>query len=213
MNIQLQALIPYPLRERDLSTSDIWDSDCLFQQGQHYFVVAPSGSGKTTFQHLLYGLRKDYQGTISYDSSSISKWKARDWAQKRQEQISIVFQDLRLFEQLDAFENIQINNQLKGSVSKEEIYARAEELGVAPYLEQRCGTLSYGQQQRIAIIRALSQPFEWLFMDEPFSHLDSENTRKACQLISRVCKEQGAGLILASLGERYYLDYDQELQL
>lgn len=213
MNIQLQALIPQPLSERDLSSSDIWNSDCLLQEGHHYFVVAPSGSGKTTFQHLLYGLRTDYAGSITYGDSLISQWKAATWAQKRQQQISIVFQDLRLFEQLSALENIQINNQLQHSVEKAEIYSRAEELGVAAYLGQRCGTLSYGQQQRIAIIRALCQPFSWLLMDEPFSHLDSENTKKACELIRRVCKEQGAGFMLASLGERYYLDYDQELQL
>lgn len=213
MDIHLQQLVPQPLKTHDLSASDIWDSDCRLSPGKRYFVVAPSGSGKTTFQHLLYGLRKDYSGSILYAGQSIADWKAKDWAQKRQSQIAIVFQDLRLFGQLSALENIQINNQLQEAVADAEIQRRAEALGVAAYLGQKCETLSYGQQQRIAIIRALCQPFEWLFMDEPFSHLDADNTRKACTLIGEICQAQGAGFVLASLGERYYLEYDQELQL
>ena len=86
----------------------------------------------------------------------------------------------------------------------------AKNLGVSDLLDKACHTLSYGQRQRIAIIRALCQPFDFLLLDEPFSHLDEANTMKACQLIDEVVREQKASLILVSLGERFHFQYDEE---
>jgi len=86
-------------------------------------------------------------------------------------------------------------------------------LGVASILNQSCGTMSYGQRQRIAIIRALCQPFDYLLLDEPFSHLDEANVKAACALIRAVCAEQNAGYILVSLGENYFMEYDEILVL
>ena len=88
----------------------------------------------------------------------------------------------------------------------------AQNLGIENLLEKKCGELSYGQRQRVAIIRALSQPFEYLLLDEPFSHLDDENTQKACTLIETALAKNNAGLILVSLGEKYFLKYDKEIK-
>ena len=73
--------------------------------------------------------------------------------------------------------------------------------------------MSYGQRQRVAIIRALCQPFEFLLMDEPFSHLDDANIKIASNLIKEELKMQQAGFLLVSLGERYYFKYDKEIVL
>jgi putative ABC transport system ATP-binding protein len=70
-----------------------------------------------------------------------------------------------------------------------------------------------GQQQRIALIRALVQPFKWLLLDEPFSHLDTENTLKMEQLIDRYCQKNGAGLILTSLGNGSSLNIHSDIQI
>jgi len=70
-----------------------------------------------------------------------------------------------------------------------------------------------GQQQRVAILRALCQPYEWLIMDEPFSHLDKENTSKCLELINARTLEQGAGFVLTTLGDDHGFHYDQELKL
>ncbi|MEM1119294.1 MAG: ATP-binding cassette domain-containing protein, partial [Bacteroidota bacterium] len=94
-----------------------------------------------------------------------------------------------------------------------EIKAMAAQLGVDHLLQQNCGTLSYGQRQRIAIIRALCQPFDFLFLDEPFSHLDALNTEAAFRLIQTVCTEQQTGFVLVSLGEQFGGQYDKELIL
>jgi putative ABC transport system ATP-binding protein len=89
----------------------------------------------------------------------------------------------------------------------------AEQLGITKILHQRAGICSYGEQQRIAIIRALMQPFEWLLMDEPFSHLDQENTRKAAALITEECNKRNAGFILTDLDDDHYFTYHQNLVL
>jgi putative ABC transport system ATP-binding protein len=70
-----------------------------------------------------------------------------------------------------------------------------------------------GQQQRVAIIRALCQPFEWLILDEPFSHLDIENTQRSLKLIDERCNHLKAGFVLTSLGDRHGYNYDDEIKL
>ena len=89
----------------------------------------------------------------------------------------------------------------------------AKQLGVFDLLKKPCGTLSFGQRQRIAIIRALCQPFDFLLLDEPFSHLDEANIKAASQLIKNECEAQGSSFILVSLGEEYYFDYTHKIIL
>src|SRR6185295_14901973 len=131
---------------------------------------APSGTGKSTLIAYLYGIRKDFSGTIRFgNDSSIS---LKQWSELRNKKIAVVFQDLRLFPQLTAMENIQLKNSFSKSKTEEEIIQLAAKLGIDHKLKSKCGNLSLGQQQRVAIIRSLCQPFEFLLLDEPFSHLD-----------------------------------------
>jgi ABC-type lipoprotein export system ATPase subunit len=83
----------------------------------------------------------------------------------------------------------------------------AEALGIKHIMNQKAGICSYGEQQRVAIIRALMQPFEWLIMDEPFSHLDIANTEKAAALIASECSVRRAGFILTDLDEDTNFSY------
>ena len=86
-------------------------------------------------------------------------------------------------------------------------------MGIGEKWVQKCGLLSMGQQQRVAILRALSQPFDWLIMDEPFSHLDKANATICLQMIHDRCIELGAGFVLTSLGETHDYEYSRELKL
>lgn len=210
MQIQLNHLMPIPLQEKlRQRESDIWNRDVIFTPGNFVKIKAPSGTGKTTLIHYLYHIRYDYTGKVMVNSQPWQAYNKEQIAQLRQQQISIIFQDLRLFEQLTARENIALKSamQAKPFYPPEKINEMAAQLNVTHILDQSGKTLSYGERQRVAIIRALMQPFQWLFMDEPFSHLDEENTRRAAALIASECKARNAGFILTDLDNDEHFTY------
>lgn len=213
--ITLSQVIPHPMSDAGLNpASDIFGVERTFNKEKRYLVTAPSGKGKSTLLHIIYGLRKDFNGKVKLLDKDLLAYKPNDWAELRQSGISIIFQDLRLFSPLSAIDNIRLKSNLApGLADENRIQEMAALLGMTPFLLQKSETLSYGQRQRIAIIRALCQPFDFLLMDEPFSHLDEDNTRIACQLISEVCDKNNAGFILVSLGEEYPIRIDEALIL
>ncbi|NJO01950.1 MAG: ATP-binding cassette domain-containing protein [Bacteroidia bacterium] len=163
--------------------------------------------------HIIYGLRNDYEGDVRLDNLSVRQIRRAQWADWRQRKLAIVFQDLRLFSDLTAWENIQLKAILTRHSQKEQIMEMAEHLGIANLMSRKAGLLSYGEKQRVAIIRALVQPFECLLLDEPFSHLDEANIRKGCELIEQKRQENQASLIMTSLGYPYYIDFDHRFIL
>ncbi|MDX2001509.1 MAG: ATP-binding cassette domain-containing protein [Chitinophagales bacterium] len=213
MTIKLEYVVPSPLAEWDNSQSEVWASKLTLNQGEVIQVVAPSGRGKSTLMHVLYGNRTDYTGTLFFNEQQGKSMSHAQWAAMRQRRISMVFQDLRLFPDFTGYENLQLKNRLTETVSKDQIQQYTERLGVAGLLKKKCGFMSFGERQRYAIIRALLQPFDWLLLDEPFSHLDENNIRKASQLIIEEAKKRNAGVIVASLGSDIYFDYTKKIQL
>lgn len=215
MQITVQNLIPIPLKENILKrNSDVWNKHILFSDKERVKIKAPSGTGKTTLIHVLYKMRTDYEGSVEYNNHNLKNITGDGLAQYRQQKLSIIFQDLRLFENLTARENIELNRIMqKPYHPAERIDEMAERLHITHILEQRAGLCSYGEQQRIAIVRALIQPFELLLMDEPFSHLDIENTQRAAALIAEECDRREAGFVLTDLDEDNNFSYTQYLNL
>jgi len=204
-----------PLKEKfSQRQSDIWNTDITFSAGEWIKIVAPSGTGKTTLMNILYKVRHDYEGSVKLDKRELQTIAGDELATLRQNKVSVIFQDLRLFENLTARENIELNRVLqKPYYEAKVIDEMAARLGITHILNQRAGVCSYGEQQRIAIIRALVQPFEWLIMDEPFSHLDNANTQKAAGLIATECTKRGAGFVLTDLDEDSLFPYTKSISL
>ena len=212
--IILKDLQPFPLVSLGLNpNSDIYATECEFKHGKRYLVAAPSGKGKSTLLHCIYGIRRDYSGSISLDGRDVSGFSPDDWAEARQKDLAIVFQDLRLFTRLSGLENILLHAQLNPVIGEATLLHWAHELQMDREWEKPVEKLSYGQRQRIAILRALSRPFRYLLLDEPFSHLDPRNTEAALHLILEACTEYGAGMLMASLGERYDVELEGELEV
>jgi len=205
MTIELQNIIPHTLRDKINPKSDIWDKEIIFRNDCSYLIHASSGSGKSTFTNILYGIRKDYTGDVLFDGESIKNSVNNDLSHIRNHKISVVFQDLRLFTELTAEENILINSTDKSALNPQQ-KEWSKQLGIEVLLHKKTELLSYGERQRVAILRALSQPFEFLILDEPFSHLDKENAQKAYAIIETERKKNEAGLIITSLGNEDFLD-------
>lgn len=199
MRIELRNVTPEYIEKEKWKTSQIWEKTVKIEKGEHLHIVAPSGSGKTSLIHFIYGLRKDYNGSVFYDDIDIKKLSTESFSAFRQNKISIIFQDLRLFEAQTVKENIEIKRILDPFHKPEEIEEMAKRLGIENKLNQQVKKCSYGEQQRIAIIRALMQPFDFLLLDEPYSHLDEENRKKAMQLIYEECEKRNAAMIFADL--------------
>lgn len=213
MQILLQEVFPFFLGESKAGDSQVWRKTLSFNKGENIHIIAPSGSGKTTLIHFLYGLRKDYTGRISYDSNNTKDFDAEKFSVWRKQHISIVFQDLRLFTEQSVLRNIEIKRILSPFHAAGDIEAMAKRLGIETKLHQICRTCSYGEQQRIAIIRALQQPFDFLLLDEPFSHLDETNRKKAMELMEEESRKRNATIILADLREISYFKSERTLHL
>ncbi len=214
MQLKLDKVAPTPLLDKIRSgSSAVWLNELQLEQGEQVFIQAPSGTGKTTLVHLLYRLRNDMQGSISWAGNDISSLGEEQLANLRSRHISIIFQDMRLFPELTAWENLEIKRGLTGTADAGTVSGWMQRLGIEHKKNAPARTLSYGEQQRVAIIRALLQPFDWLLMDEPFSHLDRGNIQKAAGLIQDVVAQNNAGIIVADLEDNDHFPYTRKLTL
>jgi ABC-type lipoprotein export system ATPase subunit len=147
------------------------------------------------------------------DGRPAKQLTVREWTELRRRHISYLFQELRLFPELSSWENVQIKNRLTGFATDAQIDGWFERLGIADKKEEKVGMMSFGQQQRVALIRALSQPFDFLLADEPISHLDDVNSNQMGQLMMEEADRQGAAIIITSIGKHVELPYDRHLKL
>lgn len=211
MKILLRNLAPHPIPRPLISSSDVWGKEICLNSGQSVQVVAKSGKGKSTLLHLIYGLRSDYEGGCDIDGSCIKIFTEKNWSEMRSARISLLFQDLRLFQKLTARENLELLPVVDSAPYS--IEDMCERLEVSHLLHRTVSTLSLGQRQRFALIRSLRKPFSWLLLDEPFSHLDDEAALAAARLIEEFIQLKKAGLILSSLHEGGPLTCKMTLQL
>lgn len=211
--IRLSGVVPDIFAKRNVIVSDIWNTDAIFERGKTYLVEAASGTGKSSLCSYLYGQRGDYRGVISFDNDDISRYDINHWCSIRQKNISILFQDLRLFGELTALENIEIKNRITNHRNTKQIETWFEELGIADKQHARIDKMSYGQQQRVALIRALCQPCDFLLLDEPISHLDDKNSDIMRDIIMREAASSGFGVVATSIGKHMNMDYDKILRL
>jgi putative ABC transport system ATP-binding protein len=213
MNIELRQLLPTYFSSQQAADSGLWLRDLTVPAGSLVEIVAPSGSGKTSLIHFLYGMRSDYHGALSYNGQSLKNTDHETLANYRRKHISVVFQDMRLFNGETVEQNIEIKRQLEPFHEHAAIEAMASRLGIREKLSAPCGNCSYGEQQRIAIIRALMQPFQVLLLDEPFSHLDNANSQKAMELILEEAAKRKATIIFADLERTAFYPHAMLLNL
>ena len=211
--IVFHSVLPAVFAHRDDLDSEIWKQEVTLEKDHLYLVEADSGKGKSTFCSYVVGYRNDYTGQVMFDDTDTKTLKVKDWTEMRKLHISHLFQELRLFPELTAMENVEIKNKLTHFKSRQQIDEWFDMLGIGDKKDALIGRMSFGQQQRVAMIRALVQPFDFILADEPISHLDDKNSRIMADIITDEAKRQGAGVIVTSIGKHMDLNYERTLRL
>lgn len=211
--IILHHALPSVFAGKDYIDSDVWHKEVEFEKGNFYLIEAASGTGKSSLCSFIYGYRNDYEGIISFDGNNVRNLSVKDWVDIRKHSLSMLFQDLRLFTELTSMENVLLMNSLTKFKKKKDIKDLFHELGIGDKMDTEIGKMSFGQQQRVALIRALCQPFDFLFLDEPVSHLDEVNAKNMARILTEEAMKQGAGVIVTSIGKHLELDYTKKLML
>lgn len=209
----MHDVLPAVFAQRGGAESEVWCRDITFERGKRYLVAAHSGTGKSSLCSYLYGYRNDYSGSIKFGSTDITSLNIAQWCEVRCRHLAYLPQEMRLFPELTAMENVELKNRLTGYRSKADITQMFERLGIPEKKDQLMAHLSIGQQQRVAIIRTLCQPFDFILLDEPVSHLDETNNRLAATLVAEEAARQGAGIIATSVGNDVMITVDKVYKL
>lgn len=202
------------LPETAYEFSDLWRQKLTIKKGERVLITAPSGKGKSSLISLIYGLKRNYSGVYKINGFDVRHFNAASWAETRAQSMSVVFQDLRLFTDYSGWENLAIKGKLTGAeFDKDKILEMAQQLGIENLLSKNCGHMSFGERQRLAIVRSLLMTPDFLIMDEPFSHLDEMNTMKAVELIDKTTNLYKPAVIITSLGSSYNWNFDRNVLL
>lgn len=199
--------------EPPVKGSQVWLQKLEFYQSQSYLIEAESGTGKSSLCSFIYGNRCDYSGEILFDGVNVKSFSIARWSELRTHALALLPQEMRLFPELTVLENIQIKNRLTDYKTEGEILEMLRRLEISEKVHQQAAYLSVGQQQRVAIVRALCQPMDFLILDEPVSHLDERNNEIVAQLIQEEASAQNAGIIATSVGNKISISFDEVISL
>ena len=197
-----------------IRSSQIWEEPSfVFHRGCRLCVQAESGSGKSSLLSFIFGNRTDYKGEILFDGEDVKSFGVGKWCEIRTRTISLLPQDMGLFPELTVAQNIDLKNNLTGHKSRGQITDMLDKVGIADKYDVPVGKLSIGQMQRVSLVRSVCQPFDFIFLDEPVSHLDVRNNRVVADIIMEEANRQGAGIIATSVGNHLLLDDAQFISL
>ncbi|HVU15677.1 MAG TPA: ABC transporter ATP-binding protein [Candidatus Didemnitutus sp.] len=169
--------------------------------GSHRALRGESGSGKTTFLNLLAGILVPDAGSVEIDGRNLSGLGEAGRDRARAELIGYIFQTFNLLQGHTVLENVELGMAFGRGVDRARAVALLGRVGLGERMHHFPRQLSTGQQQRVAVARALANRPKLVLADEPTGNLDSRNAREALALIREVCREAGAALLLVSHDE------------
>jgi len=190
--------------------------DLDIAEGERLAVVGASGSGKSTFMHLLGGLDRPSGGTVSFDGKDLFGLGAAALDRFRNRTIGFVFQFHQLLPEFSALENALLPGMIAGLPPAEnERRARTllEEVGLGHRLRHKPGALSGGEQRRVAIARALCMEPRVLLADEPTGNLDSQTTNDILALLNRLHHSRRLTMIIVSHSEALAARMDRVVRM
>lgn len=179
--------------------------DLQIAEGEMVYMLGASGAGKSTLLHLIGALDKVDEGSVWFEEKNIESFSEREVARYRNQKIGFVFQFHYLMPEFDAVENAAMPAWING-ISKSQAMTKAEELlaylGLGERLHHKPGELSGGEQQRVAVARALINSPKLILADEPSGNLDSRNAEELHKLFLQLCRERKQAFLIATHNER-----------
>ena len=179
--------------------------DLSFEQGEFTAIVGPSGCGKTTLMNMIGGLEKPTSGEVRVDGSVMSELSSHDLIDFRLKNIGFVFQAYNLIPVLTAKENVEFIMQLQNWDKKkmdERTVSLLKSVGLEDKINNKPNPLYGGQQQRVAVARALASKPKFVLADEPTANLDSSATNQLLDIMERLNQEEKITFIFATHDQR-----------
>lgn len=211
--ITLSDLLPRVFAREEVPYSGIWQTRVELKRGGRYMIEAASGAGKSSLAAYIVGARDDYQGMITFNSTDIRTLDIDRWQEIRRCHIAYLPQELALFPEISAIDNILLKAEISGFSDFGKIDSWLRRLGIEQRRDYPAGRLSIGQQQRVALIRSLCQPFDFILLDEPVSHLDEDNNSIAASIVEEEAARQGAAIVTFSVGNPLLIENPTKLNL
>ena len=168
------------------------------EAGQQLALRGASGTGKTTFLNCIAGILRPDAGDIELAGQNIAIASESQRDELRAQHIGYIFQTFNLLQGYTCLENVLLGMSFSGPANTQQATALLKRVGLADRMDYRPGELSVGQQQRVAVARALANRPNLVLADEPTGNLDPQNAQEALQLIREVCRENTAALLLVS---------------
>ena len=188
------------------------DINC--RPGEHALLLGRSGVGKTTLLHLLGGILSPVMGEIMVGEVALHKLRGKKLDQFRGSHIGLIFQKPHFIKSVSALENLLLAQTLSGSaLNKSHAIQLMERLSIAAKANRKTYSLSTGEQQRLAIARALINKPDIILADEPSSSLDDDNCFKMITLLQQVANENNANLIIVTHDSRIKDLFDKKIYL
>ena len=198
-------------RQPDGSELHILDvPDFCVSEGEQVILVGPSGCGKTTLLHVIAGISRPDSGKVRIDDFDITLMSEAECDRFRAERIGYVFQTFNLLPAFTALENVLLAMRFaRGRPNKPRARQLLERVGLGHRMTHRPRMLSVGEQQRVAVARALANKPKLVLADEPTGNLDHKNARKSVTLIREACRENGTALLLVSHDRETLSQFEQ----
>ena len=171
------------------------------RRGEKIFLCGPSGAGKTTLMYTLAGLEAPQQGKVLVDGEDIYALNLRRRALFRNKMMGFVFQNYMLMPELTALENASLATAISGTEATERVLSLMDRVGLLHRFHHLPNELSGGEQQRVAIVRALVHDPSIVFADEPTGNLDSRNGNQILDLLFELAGESDKTLVVVTHDE------------
>jgi ABC-type lipoprotein export system ATPase subunit len=168
-------------------------------EGEQMVLVGRSGCGKTTLLHVIAGIRTANAGSIHIDGINIARLSEQGRDRLRAAKIGYVFQTFNLLAAFTALENVLLGMTFaRGKRNRRRALELLDRVGLADRAQHKPAALSVGEQQRVAVARALANRPRLLLADEPTANIDPANQDKIIELIRATCEEENIGLIMVT---------------